>query len=212
MMVIILYASCNRGCKMRYDTEHKAKTRRKVLDEAAKAIREDGPHRLGVAGVMARAGLTHGGFYAHFPSKEVFVAEAIAHMFEGGPTVMLEKIKGLPPREALTGYIDFYLSRRHRDTREGGCPLPYLAVDAPRLNAVSRERYAKGVAHLTGILATHLTALGRGHAEGEASSTLAELVGALTMARAEPDAGRSDAILERSRTHLKRRLGLEAAQ
>jgi TetR/AcrR family transcriptional repressor of nem operon len=56
----------------------------KVLDEAAKAIREEGPHRLGVAGVMARAGLTHGGFYAHFPSKEAFVAEAIAHMFEAG--------------------------------------------------------------------------------------------------------------------------------
>ena len=79
---------------MRYDAEHKRKTRLRVLDEAAMAIREEGPHRLGVAGVMARAGLTHGGFYAHFPSKEAFVSEAIAHMFEGGPTAMLEKVKG----------------------------------------------------------------------------------------------------------------------
>jgi TetR/AcrR family transcriptional repressor of nem operon len=197
---------------MRYDNEHKARTRQKVLDEAAKAIREEGPHRLGVAGVMARAGLTHGGFYAHFPSKEAFVADAIAHMFEGGPTAMLEKVKGQPPREALTGYIDFYLSARHRDSRSGGCPLPYLAVDAPRLSEPSRERYAKGVAHLTGIIATHLSALGRDHPEDEASSTLAELVGAVTLARAEPDPDRSDAILERSRAHLKRRLGLEAAQ
>lgn len=197
---------------MRYDAEHKAKTRQRVLDEAARAIREEGPHRLGVAGVMARAGLTHGGFYAHFPSKEAFVGEAIAHMFEGGPTAKLERMKEQPPREALTEYIDFYLSRAHRDTRAGGCPLPYLAVDAPRLNEAARARYARGVAHLTAVLAWHLTTLGHAHAEEEASSTLAELVGALTLARAEPDPGRSDEMLERSRSRLKRRLGLEAEQ
>jgi TetR/AcrR family transcriptional repressor of nem operon len=68
------------------------------------------------------------------------------------------------------------------------------------------------VANLSQIIATHLAELGRPHPEDEASSTLAELVGAVTLARAETDAERSDAILERSRAHLKRRLGLEAAQ
>jgi TetR/AcrR family transcriptional repressor of nem operon len=196
---------------MRYDSEHKARTRRKVLDEAATAIRQEGPHRLGVAGVMARAGLTHGGFYAHFASKEEFVAAAIAHMFEGGPTARLETMKALPPREALIDYIDFYLSRGHRDSRTRGCPLPYLAADIPRLPEVSRQCYAAGAAHLTRVVAGHLATLGHDHAEEEASSALAELVGALTLARAEPDAARSDALLARSRTHLKRRLGLEAA-
>lgn len=197
---------------MRYDAEHKQRTRLRVLDEAAKAIREEGPHRLGVAGVMARAGLTHGGFYAHFPSKEAFVAEAIAHMFEGGPIMTLRKVKDLPPHEALTGFIDFYLSQRHRDSRNGGCPLPYLAGDAPRLADASRERYAQGMANLTKVIADRLLELGRPYAEEEASSMLSELVGAVTLARAEADPGRSDAILERSRAHLKRRLGLEAAQ
>jgi len=197
---------------MRYDAEHKHKTRLRVLDEAAKAIREEGPHRLGVAGVMARAGLTHGGFYAHFPSKEAFVAEAIAHMFEGGPIATLKKVQDLPPREALTGFIDFYLSARHRDSRNGGCPLPYLAGDAPRLANASRERYAQGTANLTQVIAERLIELGRPHPEDEASSMLSELVGAVTLARAEADPDRSDAILERSRAHLKRRLGLGAAQ
>ncbi|MBO9558956.1 MAG: TetR/AcrR family transcriptional regulator [Caulobacter sp.] len=197
---------------MRYDSEHKQKTRLRVLDEAAKAIREEGPHRLGVAGVMARAGLTHGGFYSHFASKESFIAEAIAHMFEGGPITTLKTVSDLPPREALTQFIDFYLSRRHRDSRNGGCPLPYLAGDAPRLAEASRERYAQGAANLTKVVADRLAELGRPYAEDEASSTLAELVGAVTLARAEADPGRSDAILERSRAHLKRRLGLEAAQ
>ncbi len=197
---------------MRYDTEHKARTRLQVLDEAAKAIREEGPHRLGVAGVMARAGLTHGGFYAHFPSKEAFLAEAIAHMFEGGPIVTLQKVRDLPARQALTAFIDFYLSQRHRDSRNGGCPLPYLAGDVPRLTNASRERYAQGTANLTRVIADRLTELERPHAEDEASSMLSELVGAVTLARAEADPARSDAILERSRTHLKRRLGLEADQ
>jgi TetR/AcrR family transcriptional repressor of nem operon len=160
---------------------------------------------------MARAGLTHGGFYAHFASKEDFIAAAIAHMFEGGPTAKLAKIKALPPREALIDYIDFYLSRSHRDSRSGGCPLPYLAADVPRLPEGSRQRYAQGVAHLTKVIAGHLVALGHDRAEEEASSALAELVGAVTLARAEPEAARSDALLERSRTHLKHRLGLEAA-
>ena len=197
---------------MRYDAEHKQKTRLRVLDEAAKAIREEGPHRLGVAGVMARAGLTHGGFYAHFPSKEAFVAEAIAHMFEGGPITMLRKVQDLPPREALEGFIDFYLSARHRDSRSGGCPLPYLAADAPRLADASRERYAQGANTLIRVITDRLRELGRPHAEDEASSMLSELVGAVTLARAEGDPDRSDAILERSRAHLKRRLGLEPAR
>ena len=67
---------------MRYDTDHKQKTREKVLKAAAKAIRADGPHRMGVADVMRKAGLTHGGFYAHFESKDDLVAAAIGQMFE----------------------------------------------------------------------------------------------------------------------------------
>ena len=55
---------------MRYDSEHKERTRARVLKEAAKAIRAEGPHRVGVAAMMAKAGLTHGGFYAHFVSKD----------------------------------------------------------------------------------------------------------------------------------------------
>jgi len=197
---------------MRYDSEHKTRTRKKVLDEAAKAIREVGPHRLGVAGVMARAGLTHGGFYAHFASKEQFIADAIAHMFEGGPTARLEKMKSLPPREALIDYFDFYLSPGHRDARSGGCPLPYLASDARRLPKASRERYAQGVQRLTSVIADHLSALGRDNAEAEAACVLAELVGAVTLARAEVDAARSDRLLAHCRAHLKQRLDLEVAQ
>ena len=69
---------------MRYDTDHKARTRERILDEAASAIRAAGPQGVSVGGLMKKAGLTHGGFYAHFGSKDDLVAEAIGHMF-GGP-------------------------------------------------------------------------------------------------------------------------------
>jgi len=67
---------------MRYGSEHKAQTRSRVVQEAAAAIRSDGVERIGVAQIMARAGLTHGGFYAHFESKDDLVAQAVEYMFE----------------------------------------------------------------------------------------------------------------------------------
>lgn len=197
---------------MRYDAEHKQKTRERVLKAAARAIRAEGPHRMGVAGVMAKAGLTHGGFYAHFQSKDDLVAATIGQMFAEGRQRVERATEGQGPREALIVYVDFYLSPAHRDTRSGGCPLPFLAADAPRLTEAARGRYARGVAGLTQMLAEKLTAMGHTDGEAQASSMLAEMVGALSLARAVPDPDASDLILERSRRALKVRFGLEDAQ
>ncbi len=194
---------------MRYDVEHKQKTRERVLKEAAKAIRAQGPHKVGVAEVMAKAGLTHGGFYAHFSSKEDFLTAAIGQMFKEGQDRLAESLTGRTPAAALDSYIDFYLSKAHRDARSSGCPLPFLAADAPRLTEESRARFALGVARLTAGLAAPLTAMGHANAEEEASSILAEMVGAVAFARAEPDPATSDAILARTRASVRRRAGLD---
>lgn len=194
---------------MRYDAEHKQKTRKKVLRAAASAIRAEGPHRIGVAQVMADAGLTHGGFYAHFASKEDLIAASIGEMFRQGSARFEAETAEVSAAEGLARYIDFYLSASHRDSRGLGCPLPYLAADAPRLAGKSREAFAVGVAGLTERLAGKIGELGRAGADAEAASMLAELVGALSLARAEPDSDRSDAILDVSRAALRRRFGLE---
>ena len=123
---------------MRYDAEHKQKTRSKVLEVAAKAIRSDGPDRIGVAGVMAEAGLTHGGFYAHFKSKDELVAAAIEQMFEESRARVAHEMEGHPPAEGLANYIDFYLSKKHRDARGAGCPMAALSSDLPRLPEQTR--------------------------------------------------------------------------
>ncbi|MBV9510221.1 MAG: TetR/AcrR family transcriptional regulator [Caulobacteraceae bacterium] len=196
---------------MRYDAEHKRKTRERVLHEAGKAIRREGPHQIGVAGVMAQAGLTHGGFYAHFKSKDDMVVAAIAQMFAEGLERLAEDVRAHPPAEALSRYFDFYLSQRHRDTRIAGCPLPFLAADAPRLPPAAREAFAAGVEALRTALAEPIARLGRPDPEGEAASVLSELAGALALARAEAGLERSDAFLRRSRLALQHRLGLDPA-
>lgn len=197
---------------MRYDTEHKQKTRTKVLQAAAKAIRADGPHRVAVAGVMADAGLTHGGFYAHFASKDELVAAAIEHMFDESRARVQHEMEGRGPAEGLSAYIDFYLSRKHRDARGSGCPMAALASDLPRLDEAVREQFAAGASRLTTTLSEKLAALGHVDVDVEARSMVAELIGALSLARIEPDSKRSDAILSASRHQLKQRLGLEAVR
>jgi TetR/AcrR family transcriptional repressor of nem operon len=193
---------------MRYEADHKQKTHAKLLKTAAKAIRADGPHRIGVAAVMADAGLTHGGFYAHFASKDALVAAAIGQMFEEARARFLHETQEHPPAQALAAYIDFYLSQAHRDARRSGCPIAALASDLPRLKKSALEQFASGAERLRSALATKLTQLGHVDAEQEASSAMAELVGALSLARVEPDAKRSDAILADSKRALKTRLKL----
>jgi TetR/AcrR family transcriptional repressor of nem operon len=195
---------------MRYDTEHKQKTRAMVLQVAAKAIRADGPERVAVAGVMAEAGLTHGGFYAHFKSKDELVAAAIGQMFEETRARWEHETASRTPAEGLLAYIDFYLSKKHRDARGFGCPMAALVSDLPRLPGPAREQFADGMRRSAARLTGSLAALGHAAAEVEARSMLAELIGALSLARIEPDAKRSDAILTASREQVKHRLGLQS--
>jgi TetR/AcrR family transcriptional regulator, transcriptional repressor for nem operon len=195
---------------MRYDSEHKQRTREKVLKVAAKAIRAQGPHRVGVAAVMGKAGLTHGGFYAHFESKDDLVAAAIGQMFEEARGNWERLTQAKQPAAALAAYIDFYLSAAHRDAVSAGCPIPILAPESRRLGKPSRDQFAAGVSRLTERLRSQLEFLGTPNAADEASSMLAEMIGALALARAEQDGARSDAILNASKQRLKTRFSLKA--
>lgn len=200
---------------MRYDADRKAETRSRVLAEAARAIREVGPDGISVAEVMSAVGLTHGGFYAHFASKDALVAAALDRMFDDMRARFARSTDGHGAAEGLARYIEFYLSPRHRDARGTGCPLPALSADLPRLGPEARARYGAGVAALTERLAGHIARLGQTPAgplaAPLAASVVAELVGALALARAVADPAQSDAILAASRTTLKLRLGLETS-
>lgn len=195
---------------MRYTPEHKERTYQLILAEAANAIRAQGPDRVGVADVMSRLGLTHGGFYAHFKSKDDLIAQAITHMFDRGYAKFLRWTDGLAPREALRAYIDAYVSSSHRDAVDRGCPLPTLSGEVPRMTDPVRERFTTGAERLRGALAQLLRKHGTRGPDAVASSMVSEMVGALMLARATSDVARSDEILTSTRRMLKERLGLEA--
>jgi TetR/AcrR family transcriptional regulator, transcriptional repressor for nem operon len=192
---------------MRYDSEQKERTHRQILAEAADVIRVKGPERVGVAEVMSKLGLTHGGFYAHFASKDDLIAQAITSMFDQGFANFLRRTEGLEPRKALAAYVDWYLSKEHRDARNRGCPLAAISGDLPRLPEAARVRYTEGMERIAAAMAKLLKKLGEKDADALALSALAEMAGTLTLARAILDPERSDRMLQASGEMVKARLG-----
>lgn len=193
---------------MRYDAEHKAQTRERMLDEAVRAIRLEGAHRVGMVEVMAKAGLTHGGFYAHFASKDDFMLAAVERMFAGAGSIFFRHAGQEASRDGLIAFVDFYLSTAHRDGREAGCVLPILSSDLPHMPAPARARFAEGLAGLTGLIAGALARIGHEDADAAASSALVEMIGAVSLSRAVGDQPQSAAILARSRSAVLTRLAL----
>ena len=198
---------------MRYSGEHKAETRQRIVRAAARDIRARGPGRIAVAEVMASAGLTHGGFYAHFASKEALVAEAVIATFDharrrnpGLDDALSEETADV--RVAFRDYLAGYLSPDHRDGPERGCPLPSLAADMARDAGPAQANFARGLDRITERIEAVLTRLDVAEPHREASAIVAQMVGAVGLARAVGKGERSDAILSDTLDTLCMRLGL----
>lgn len=187
---------------------HKERTRARILDEAASAMRTHGPGGIGVAALMKRAGLTHGGFYAHFSSRDDLVAHAVDRMFADSSGMLARHLDGAEPKAGLSALIDHYVSDRARLAPERGCPIPGLAGEAGRMPTAARARFEAGIVAFRARMAAVLAAMGRPDADSLASSALAEMSGAVAMARAMTDDAIASEILARSRQQLKQRLGL----
>lgn len=188
---------------------HKERTRARILDEAAKAMREHGHEGIGVAKLMQRAGLTHGGFYAHFKDRDDLVAEAVGRMFEDSRAMVARYRREGDPRASLTGLIDYYLSPKHSAALSSGCPVAALNSEAPRLPPAARARFEAGVRCFRSAVAEFVGQLGLPAGPELAFSVVAEMVGALTLSRAMADKAEADIVLKHSRDQLKQRLGLD---
>lgn len=185
---------------MRYDPEHKAQTRERILTEAAALIRLDGPERMGVAAVMKKAGLTHGGFYAHFASKEDLLEAAIGHMFDERYDAYFPNLDA-PPRETLQRFIRWYLSPQHVEARHKGCPIPALAGEAHRMSEAAQRGFAAGTSRLIEAIAILIERLGTPKTIAITRSRLAvgQMVGAIMVARTLPDAVQAGEVLDAAR-------------
>jgi TetR/AcrR family transcriptional repressor of nem operon len=179
----------------------KAASHERIVKTASRRIRREGVDGVSVAELMNEAGLTHGGFYRHFASRDELVGEAIdAALAQGSARIDAQAKLGGP--EALGAIIDGYLSRLHRDKPETGCAVAALPTDIPRTNARARAAYSRQVRHYVELLAE----LTPGADPDQAHLILVALVGALVLARAVDDRGLSDEILESVARALRRRL------
>jgi TetR/AcrR family transcriptional regulator, transcriptional repressor for nem operon len=169
----------------------KAASHERIVKAASRRIRRDGIDNVSVAELMNQAGLTHGGFYRHFDSRDELVAEAIdAALAQGSERVhAAAKVGG---EDALAAIIDAYLSRLHRDKPETGCAVAALPTDISRTDARARAAYSRQVRTYVDLLAELTPA----RDPDERHLILAALVGALLLARAVDDRRLSDEILD----------------
>lgn len=189
----------------RYDPTHKQETRKAILKAAARAIRTGGPERVSVADVMGEAGLTHGGFYAHFRSKEALVSAAITAMFESAGRKSARWTEGLDGLSAFNAFVDRYLSSDHRDDPGQGCPMTTLSADVARSGGEAQAAFDAGVARLIAGIARRLLIDDDEGRASLAASLVAEMAGAVTLSRAVSDPALSDRLLDASRAAVKAR-------
>lgn len=173
----------------------------RIVATAARAIRRSGFQGVGVADIMQEAGLTHGGFYAHFNSRNALLAEALAHAGQDSAARVSEVTAARQARGAsdLRALVEAYLSAHHLADVEAGCPVASLASEVPRqapeVQAVMAQR-------VRGLVAAVRRALPKGVPPGSASAIASQLVGALQLARALGNNAEGLAMLKASRRAL----------
>jgi AcrR family transcriptional regulator len=174
----------------------------RIVDAAARAIRRSGYSGAGVAEIMKDAGLTHGGFYAHFPSREAMLAEAIDRA-AGESVAMMERIASVsPPEQALQAMMEAYLSKAHLEAIETGCATAALGSETPRQVPEVRRAATRRIKQMIDVVARQSPEWGQPGAHEQALVILATMVGALTLARAVDDPKLSDALREAALKHL----------
>jgi TetR/AcrR family transcriptional repressor of nem operon len=185
---------------MRVSREQAAENRDRIIDVAGRLFRERGFNGIGVAGLMRAAGLTHGGFYGHFESKEDLEVRACARVLARSSerwNAVMANAAGAP----LDALLDSYLSGRHRDGTGEGCIYAALAADVARQeNPTLRRCFTEGLRSSIDTLVRIIPGRSRAARRQKALACLSTLVGALILARAVDDAELSDEILTAART------------
>jgi AcrR family transcriptional regulator len=157
-------------------------TRGRILRAAAARFRRQGYVETSVNQVMRDAGLTHGGFYAHFPSKENLFAEAVRHATDESGDWLESQVEGLEGAAWVEAWVDAYLSDAHCEHSERGCPMPSLMPEVARAGSGASEAFAVGLARRLERLCPRLP-FEREEAERRAMSAYAHMAGAVMLSR-----------------------------
>ena len=193
-----------------YDDHHMPKsaakskeaTHDRIVDAAARAIRRSGYNGTGVADIMKAAGLTHGGFYAHFASREAMLAEAGDRAGSEAIVLMEQVAASVPPQQALQAMMQAYLSEAHLNGIETGCATAALGSEMPRQAPGVRRAATRRIKEMIDLVARQSPDWGQPGAHERALFTVATMVGALVLARAVDEPKLSDALREAALKHL----------
>jgi TetR/AcrR family transcriptional regulator, transcriptional repressor for nem operon len=183
-------------------TAAKQASHERIVSAAARAIRRSGFDGTGVADIMKEAGLTHGAFYAHFPSREAMLEEAANRACAEAAAAAANVVASVPPGQALASMIHAYLSEENLAQIELGCPLAALGSEAPRQAPEVRRVTTRYVKEMVDLLARQLPDWGQPRAHERALVTVATMVGSLLLARAVDEPALSDALRQAARKHL----------
>jgi TetR/AcrR family transcriptional regulator, transcriptional repressor for nem operon len=184
---------------MRYSREHKSETHARIVKKASVKLREKGAHGIGVADLMKDAGLTHGGFYAHFDSRDALVIEAFTHAMDRSTARWRKLSEATSPEKRLSKIVNNYLAPVHRDDPGQGCAVPALASEIARESTRTRRVFAGRMEQMIDMLAEQFQGVPRKTARKQAMAALATMMGSLVMARVAGSGEFSDEILKAGR-------------
>ncbi len=183
---------------MRFEKGHKEQTRQRIVETASRRFRKEGVEAVGIAGLMADAGLTHGGFYAHFASKEELVRAALEDGGEQNRARREAALEPYPPGPVrLEALIRYYLRPAHRDSAENGCTIAALIAEVARREDETRATLSTRITNYIEQIALNLPEAKPQEARIRlATAIFGTLLGTLQMARGVTDKEEADRILE----------------
>ena len=184
---------------MRYSKEHKQETHARIVKKASVRLREKGAHGIGVADLMKDAGLTHGGFYAHFDSREALVIEAFTYAMDRSTERWRKLAEQTPPDKRLATIVENYLTPLHRDDPGHGCAVPTLGAEIARESPKTRKAFAAKLEQMIDMMADQVLEVPRKGARKQAVAALATMMGTLVLSRIAGSGELSDEILAAGR-------------
>jgi TetR/AcrR family transcriptional regulator, transcriptional repressor for nem operon len=187
---------------MRKSKQQAAQTRERIVEAAAAEFRRNGIAGTGLSDLMAAAGLTHGGFYRHFESKDQLVTEACAVAIDSVADMFAAALSHGGGRNGLEQVAATYLSASHRDGRSGGCPFAALGSELVRADENTRAVATEGISKIVDLLARQFGGMRPDVGKRRALVALSTMVGALTLARMVTDPKLSTVLLRDAARHV----------
>ena len=180
---------------MRYKPEHKAEIHRKIVKDASRRVRAEGMTGAAVSAVMQDAGLTHGGFYKHFESKDELLMESLSEAFQEIADRLVHAAEQSPPETAWKAIVNTYLSLEYCEHVEYGCPLPALAPELARAGKAMKPRIFEELKKYRSRMLPFMPGQGTADKESAFFAIFSTMVGAIEIARMMPEPALREKVL-----------------